>query len=80
MNMSIKKKKHVHIVLLAKTHLNTTEVLISKGLSDSYLNHNEFFSINNVLQEYNEMKEEIKNPEKAVEYIYKNKRNLLCHL
>ena len=55
----------------AKSKLNTIEVLISKALLDSYFNHDEFVSINNVLREYNEMKEEIKNPENAVEYAMK---------
>ena len=33
-----------------------------------YISHDEFFSVNNVLREYNEMKEEIKNPETSFEY------------
>ena len=55
-------------MLLGKTQLDTIEVLISKALINSYINHEEFFSVNNVLREYNEMKEEIKNPQNAVEY------------
>ena len=54
------------IMLLAKTQLDTIEVLISKTLIDLYLN-NECVS-KNVLREYNEMKEEIKNPKNVVEY------------
>ena len=42
--------------------------MISKDLIDSYVNHDEFVSGNDVLREYNETKEEIKNPEIAVEY------------
>ena len=64
-----KKKKHDKIVLLGKGKLNTIEVLISKSLIDSSISHDEFVSLNNVLREYNEMKEEIKNPEISVEYI-----------
>ena len=56
-----KKKKHDIIVLLAKSKLNSTEVLISKASIDSNINHNEFVLINNVLEEYDHMKEEIKN-------------------
>ena len=56
-----KKKKHNKIVLLAKSKLNSIEVLISKALIDSVINHDEFVLINNVLKEYDEMKEEIKN-------------------
>ena len=56
-----KKKKHDKIVSLAKSKLNRIEVLISKSLIDSNISHDEFVSINNVLKEYEEMKEEIKN-------------------
>ena len=63
-----KKKKHDQIVLLGKDKLNTIEVLISKALIDSHTSHEEFVSVNNVLKEYYEMKEEIKNPETSVEY------------
>ena len=55
-----KKKKHDKIVLLAKSKLNSIEVLISKALIDSVISHDEFVLINNVLKEYNEMKDEIK--------------------
>ena len=56
-----KKKKHDKIVLLAKSKLNSIEVLISKALIDSVITDDEFVLINNVLKEYNKMKEEIKN-------------------
>ena len=46
--------------MLAKSKLNSTETLISKALIDSVISHDEFASMNNVLKEYNEMKEEIK--------------------
>ena len=55
-----KKEKHDKIVLLGKCKLNTIEVLISKALIDSYITHDEFVSVNNLLREYNEMKKEIK--------------------
>ena len=48
------------IVVLRKTKLDTTEVLISKALIDCYISHYEFLLINNVLRKYNKMKEEIK--------------------
>ena len=48
-------------MLLGKDKLNTIEVLISKSfLIDSYISHDEFVSVNNVLREYYEMKKEIK--------------------
>ena len=56
-----KKKKDDKIVLLAKSRLNSILVLISKALIDSIVSHDEFVLINNVLKEYNKMKEEIKN-------------------
>ena len=52
-----KKKKHDKTVLQAKAKLNNTKVLISKVSIDSYINHGKFVWVNNVLQEYNEMKE-----------------------
>ena len=55
-------------MLLAKTNLNDIKVLISKALIDSYITHDEFVSVNNMLGECNEMKEEIENPENAMEY------------
>ena len=56
-----KKNKFDKIVLLAKSKLNSIEALISKVLIYSLISHDEFILINNVLKEYNEMKEEIKN-------------------
>ena len=55
-----KKKKHDKIVLLAKSKLNSIEVLISKALFDSNISHDEFVLINNVLKECYDMKEKIK--------------------
>ena len=55
-----KKKKHDKIVLLTKSNLNSIEVLISKALIDSNISHDEFVLVNNVLKEYSNMKEEIK--------------------
>ena len=55
-----KKKNHDKIVFLGKDKLNTIEILISKALIDSYISHDEFVSVNNVLREYNEVKKERK--------------------
>ena len=49
-----KIKKHDKIVgndKFGKDKLNTIEVLISKVLMDSYITHDEFVSVNNVLRE-----------------------------
>ena len=43
-------------MLLGKGKLNAIEVLISKALIDSYISHDEFVSVNNVLREYDEVK------------------------
>ena len=56
-----KKKKHDKIIFLAKSKLNSIDVLISKALIDSVISHDEFILINNVQQGYGKMKEEIKN-------------------
>ena len=56
-----KKKKHDKRVLLAKSELNSIEVLISKALIDSNISHDEFVLISSVLKEYGDIKEEIKN-------------------
>ena len=55
-----KKKEHKEIVLLTKSRLNSIEVLISKALIDSNISHDDFLLINNVLKEYDNLKEEIK--------------------
>ena len=47
--------------MLAKSKLNSTEVLISKALVDSNISHDTFDLINNMLKESYDMKEEIKN-------------------
>ena len=48
-----KKKKHDEIILLAKSKLNS--------IIDSIISQNEFVLISNVLKEYDETKEKIKN-------------------
>ena len=48
------------MVLLAKSKLNSIEVLICNALIDSVISHDEPVLINNGLKEYDEMKEEIK--------------------
>ena len=54
------KNKHDKIVLLAKSKLNSIEVLLSKSLIDLVVSHDEFVLISGVLKEYNKLKEEIK--------------------
>ena len=56
-----KKKKQDKTALLGKAKLTGIEVLICKALIDSNISYDDFFIINNVLKEYDDMKEEIKN-------------------
>ena len=55
------KRKHDKIVFLPKAKENHLDVLLSKGLIDSNIRHDEFALIKNALKEYVNMKEEIKN-------------------
>ena len=47
--------------MLAKSKLNSIEVVISKTLIDSVNYHDEFVLTNNVLIKYDKIKEKIKN-------------------
>ena len=60
-NSIIKKKKHDKTVFLANPKLNSIEVLISKALIDLNISHDKFVLINNVLKEYDDINEKIKN-------------------
>ena len=63
------KKKHDKIVLLAKSKLNIIEVLISKALIDLNISHDKFVLINNMLKEYEEMKERNQKFKDLIEFI-----------
>ena len=64
-----KKGKNLNnILLLVNNKLNTTKSLISRALIVSYINHDEFVLVNNLLREFDEIKEKIKNSQNAVEY------------
>ena len=67
-------------MLLAKTKLNSIEILISKTLIDSYISHGETISINNVLQEYDEKKKKKKSTilTKNVFDVIKKNSNIKC--
>ena len=47
--------------MLAKTKLNSIQVLIYKALIDSNISQDEFILMNNVRKKYDNMKEEVKN-------------------
>ena len=58
----IKKKKKKHDkILLAKSKFNSVEVLIFKALIKSNISHDAFVLMKNVLKEFYDMKEKIKN-------------------
>ena len=46
-------------MLWGRDKLNTIKVLISKALINSYISHDEFVSVNNVLREYNKTKNSV---------------------
>ena len=47
-----KKEKHDKIVLLAKSKLDSIEVLSSKVLVDSNISHDQFILIHNLLRKF----------------------------
>ena len=55
--------------MLAKSKLNSIEVLISKTLTESNISHDEFVLINNVLKEYDNMKEKRKHSNDRLVYM-----------
>ena len=56
-----KKKKHNKIVILAKSKLNSIETLMSQALIDLDISHEEFKTIVNEEEKYEQMKENIRN-------------------
>ena len=60
--------------MLAKSELNSIQVLISKALIDLNISHDEFFLIDNVLKEFYDTTEQIKIliKNKSLNYIQNN--------
>ena len=56
-----KKKKHSKIVVLAKGKLNSIETLMSQALIDLEISHEEFKTIFNEKEQYDQMKESFRN-------------------
>ena len=54
------KKKHNKIIVLAKNKLNMIDTLLSSALNDSEISHDEFTSIINEANIYENIKENIK--------------------
>ena len=59
-----KKKKHNKIVMLAKSKLNSIETLMPQILIDLDISHEEFKTIVNEKNKYEQMKESIRNTKK----------------
>ena len=55
-----KKKKHDKILMLAKSKLNSIEILISQALIDMEISHEEFVTIFKEKDKYMKMKENIR--------------------
>ena len=60
--------------IVSKT-LNTVHALISQVLIDSYISHDKFFFVDNVLREYDDTKPEVKS-----EVFKKNKKQKKINL
>ena len=61
-----KMKKHKKIVMLAKSKLNSIETLMPQALIDLDMSHEEFKTIVNEKEKYEQMKESIKNTKSRV--------------
>ena len=56
-----KKKKHCKIIMLAKSKLNSIKTLMSQALIDLGISHEEFKTIVDEKEKYNQMNENIRN-------------------
>ena len=61
----MKRKTQYKIVLLGKANLDSIEAIIFKALTDLYICRDKLVSVNNVIREYNEATEEVKNLQNA---------------
>ena len=55
-----KKRKHSKIIMLAKRKLNSIETLMSQALTDLDISHEEFKTIVNGKEKFDQMKESIR--------------------
>ena len=63
-----KKKKRSKIIMLAKNKLNSIESLMSQTLIDLDISHEEFKTIVNEKEKYDQMKESIRNKKNRDEF------------
>ena len=59
--LNVTRKKHNKIFMLAKTKLNSIETFMSQALIDLDISHEEFKTIVNEKEKYEQMKESIRN-------------------
>ena len=64
-----KKKKHSKIIMLAKSKSNSIEMLMSQALIDLDISHEEFKTIANEKEKYDQMKESIRNKKDRDQFI-----------
>ena len=67
-----KKKKHSKIIMLAKSKLNSIETLMSQAIIDFKISHEEFKTIVNEKEKYDQMKESIRKTKSKSEISEKN--------
>ena len=70
-----KKKKHIKILILAKSKLDSIETLMSQALIDLNISHEEFKIIVNEKEKYDQMKENIRNT-KSRDELRENSRDI----
>ena len=63
-----KNKKHSKIIMFAKSKLNSIETLMSQALIDLEISHEEFKTIVNDKDKYDQMKESIRNKKDGDEF------------
>ena len=64
-----KKKKHNKIIMLAKSKLNSIETLMSQALINLEISHEEFKTIVNEKEKYDQMNESIRNKKDIEDFI-----------
>ena len=64
-------RKHDKVLMLAKSKLNSIEILIYQALTDMKLSHNEFIRILKEKDKYKKIKENLANANEKVEEIDK---------
>ena len=64
-----KKKRHSKIIMLAKSKLNSIESLMFQELIDLDISHEEFKTVVNEKEKYDQMKESIRNKKMEMNFV-----------